>query len=82
MRNFKLFSLLLVLLASCTRPSSVEIEKHAIVNVFKKRPVSVHDEISPSYYAVLDNGDTVPVHERARPNDTITYKYYQYVEKR
>ena len=82
MRNFKLLSLLLVLLASCTRPSSVEIEKHAIVKVFKKRPVSVHDEISPSYYAVLDNGDTVPVHERARTNDTITYKYYQYVEKR
>ena len=82
MRNYTLLVLILGMLASCASPSSVKVEKHAIVRVFKKRPISIHDEISPRYYAVLDNGDIVPVHERTRINDTVTYKYYQYVENR
>lgn len=82
MRNFILLILTLGLLASCAGPSSVKVEKHAIVRVFKKRPISIHDEISPRYYAVLDNGDIVPVSERTSVYDTVTYKYYQYVEKR
>jgi hypothetical protein len=82
MRKYTLLTLAFGMLASCAGQSSVQVEKHAIVRVFKKRPVSIHDEISPRYYAVLDNGDTVPVHERARSCDTVTYKYYQYVEKR
>jgi hypothetical protein len=82
MRNYILLTLTLAMLASCAGPSSVKVEKHAIVRVFKKRPISIHDEISPRYYAVLDNGDIVPVHERTRLCDTVTYKYYQYVENR
>lgn len=82
MRKYTILVLIFGMLASCASPSSVKIEKHEIVEVFKKRPISIHDEISPRYYAVLDNGDTVPVHERARVNDTVTYKYYQYVENR
>jgi uncharacterized protein YcfL len=82
MRKYTLLVLVLGMLASCAGPSSVKVERHAIVEIFKKKPISVHDEISPRYYAVLENGDTVPVHERTRINDTVTYKYYQYVEKR
>jgi uncharacterized protein YcfL len=81
MRNYTLLVLALGMLAGCTSQSSVKVERHVIVEIFKKKPISVHDEISPRYYAVLENGDTVPVHERTRINDTVTYKYYQYVEK-
>jgi hypothetical protein len=70
------------MIAGCVKPSAVKHEKHAVLSVFKKKPVSIHDEISPRYYAVLDNGDTVSVGETTRPYDTITYKYYNYVEKR
>jgi uncharacterized protein YcfL len=82
MRNYILLVLILGILASCESPSSVKIEKHVIVEVFKKKPISIHDEISPRYYAVLENGDIVPIHERTQINDTVTYKYYQYVENR
>ena len=82
MRKYTILVLILGMLASCSSPSSVKIEKHAIVEVFKKRPISIHDEISPRYYAVLDNGDTTIIHETAKANDTVTYKYYQYVENR
>jgi hypothetical protein len=82
MRKYTILVLILGMLASCAGPSSVKVEKHAIVRVFKKRPISIHDEISPRYYAVLDNGDIVPVSERTRVYDTVTYKYYQYVENR
>ena len=82
MRNYTLLVLALGMLAGCASPSSVKVERHVIVEIFKKKPISIHDEISPRYYAVLKNGDTVPVHERTQINDTVTYKYYQYVEKR
>ena len=82
MRKYTILVLILGMLASCSSPSSVKIEKHVIVRVFKKRPISIHDEISPRYYAVLDNGDTTIIHETAKANDTVTYKYYQYVENR
>lgn len=82
MRNFILLISALGMIAGCAKPSSVKQEKHTVLNVFKKKPVSIHDEISPRYYAVLDNGDTVSVTGSTRPYDTITYKYYQYVENR
>lgn len=82
MRKYTILILILGMIASCTNPSSVKIEKHVIIKVFKKRPISIHDEISPRYYALLDNGDTVPVHERAKVDDTLIYKYYQHVENR
>jgi hypothetical protein len=82
MRTFIILTLALSAITSCVKPSAVKHEKHAVLSVFKKKPVSIHDEISPRYYAVLDNGDTVSVGETTRPYDTITYKYYQYVEKR
>ena len=82
MRKYTILVLILGMRASCSSPSSVKIEKHVIVSVFKKRPISIHDEISPRYYAVLDNGDTTIIHETAKANDTVTYKYYQYVENR
>jgi len=83
MRKILIISLLLigVLASGCTQQAPSKIEKHLVVKVFIKRPVSVHDQISPRFYAVLDNEDTVPVGPRTRAGDTITYKYYQHVEK-
>ena len=49
--------------------------KFRIVSVFRQRPVGIHEEISPKYYGVLENGDTVPVSVNSRPGDSITYVY-------
>lgn len=75
----------IMIFASCqwpTQPQAERVESHAVVGVFKKRPISIHDEISPRYAGILDNGDTISVSEKTRPGDTIVYKFYQYVEKR
>jgi hypothetical protein len=77
-----LFSLALasITLTSCKQAdvemTIVRTEKHRIVQVFRNRPVSVHDEISPRWKAVLDNGDTVSCNQLQKPGDTITYQFY------
>jgi hypothetical protein len=48
---------------------------HVIIKKFKVPPTSVHDEISPRYKAVLENGDTVYTTQNSKPGDTITYRY-------
>jgi hypothetical protein len=50
---------------------------HVIVKKFKVPPVSVHDDISPRYKAVLENGDTVPTTQNSKPGDTVSYIYYK-----
>ena len=85
MRKWIFFSILILslpLTGCLTEPVGVEEERHTIVEVFKLAPVSIHDEISPRYRAVLSNGDTIPVAQFERVGDTITYKYYHHVEKR
>jgi hypothetical protein len=49
---------------------------HVIVKKFKVPPVSVHDDISPRYRAVLENGDTVPTSQNSKLGDTVSYIYY------
>jgi len=76
---FKILALALIM-AGCSQPKveKVTLEKHAIVEVFKRAPIGVHEYLSPSYYAILENGDTVPVRSRTQIGDTITYKYIKY----
>lgn len=78
---FKLL-ILLIIVSSCNQPTieTVALENHAIVEVFKQAPISVHDYLSPRYYAILENGDTVPVRSRTQIGDTITYKYIKYAK--
>jgi hypothetical protein len=64
---------------SCTPTKVHHTENHVVIAVFKKAPIGVHEEISPRYYGILENGDTIPVSQITRPNDTIQYTY---VEKR
>lgn len=52
------------------------VEHHVITEIIKKKTVSIHDEISPRYRAVLSNGDTVPCADYRQIGDTITYIYY------
>jgi uncharacterized protein YcfL len=74
--------LALILLNSCEEvPRVVTEEKHVIVNKFKVPPVGVHEEISPRYKAVLENGDTVPVNQNSKVGDTITYRFISKVER-
>lgn len=62
-------------LNSCQQQAQELKVKFRTVSVFRKRPVGVHEEISPKYYGVLENGDTVPVSVNSRPGDSITYVY-------
>lgn len=63
------------LLGSCYESIKGEEVKHIIVKKFKVTPVSIHDEISPKFRAVLENGDTVPTGENSRIGDTVSYIY-------
>jgi len=63
-------------LNSCQQePLQETVIKFRVVSVFKKPPVNIHEEISPRYYAILENGDTVPADVNSRPGDSITYIY-------
>ncbi len=70
----------IIMLASCKQTnvemSIIRTEKHRIVQVLRNTPVSVHDEVSPRWKAVLDNGDTVSCNQLQKPGDTITYQFY------
>lgn len=67
-------------LASCESPTpeSVVIEKFRVIEVYKKRPISVHDEINPKWNAVLSNGDTVTCNNYTQVGDSIIYKFIKY----
>jgi hypothetical protein len=75
----KMNSLLLVLsvffLDSCYESIQGEEVKHIIVKKFRVTPVSIHDEMSPKFRAVLENGDTVRTGENSRVGDTVSYIY-------
>ena len=62
-------------------PKQVEVQKHQVVRVYKNRPASIHEEISPRYSAILTNGDTVSCTQNTRVGDTITYKFIEYGRK-
>lgn len=73
LNNIKIF-IILILIASCTNTVSKQ-EAYVIMDLWKEYPVSIHQEISPRYKALLNNGDTVPCSAQARIGDTIYYKY-------
>jgi hypothetical protein len=51
-------------------------EIHTVIKVWKQRPISVQDDVSPQYKAVLENGDTVPARYNTLPGDIFKYVYY------
>jgi hypothetical protein len=75
--NSLLLGLSVFFLGSCNEYKVDEVQKHIIVKKFKVTPVSIHDEISPRYRAVLENGDTVAAGENSRVGDTIEFIYYK-----
>ena len=66
---------ILIILNSCQQTTGTKVN-HVIVKKFKVPPVSVHDDISPKYRAVLENGDTVPTSQNSKLGDTVSYIYY------
>ena len=76
MRVINIISIML-LLNSCQENTGTKTKvNHVIIKKFKVPPVGVHEEISPRYRAVLENGDTVPTSQTSRPGDTVRYFYY------
>jgi hypothetical protein len=65
---------ILIILNSCQQTTGTKVN-HVIIKKFKVAPVSVHDDISPRYKAVLENGDTIPVNQTSRPGDTVSFIY-------
>ena len=80
MKHYFKILILLAIVSSCNQPTieKVTLEKHIVVKVFKQAPIGVHEYLSPKYYAILENGDTLPVGARTQIGDTITYKYIKY----
>lgn len=76
MKLFYSIMVALVFTSCTTEPVDVSRFNYEVVQIFKVRPVSIHDEISPRYKAVLSNGDTVPASQNTRVGDTITFFYY------
>lgn len=77
MKKLTLLIVCAIGLAACEikEPECVAIERFKVIEVYKKRPISVHDEINPSWNAVLSNGDTVPCSSYTQVGDSITYKF-------
>jgi hypothetical protein len=75
--NSLLLGLSVFLLGSCYESIKGEEVKHKIVKKFKLPPSGIHEELSPRYRGVLENGDTVPVGESTRVGDTVSYIYYK-----
>ena len=50
-------------------------EPHLVIKVWKESPKSIHDEMSPKFRAVLENGDTIPVIPYTSVGDTIIYRF-------
>lgn len=75
--NSLLLGLSVFLLGSCYESVKGDEVKHKIVKKFRVPLSGVHDEISPRYHGVLENGDTVPVGEDTRVGDTVSYIYYK-----
>jgi hypothetical protein len=72
-----LISFALILVGCQMKARKIDhVEKHVITEIIRKNPVSIHDEISPRFRAVLSNGDTVPCTDYRQVGDTITYIYY------
>jgi hypothetical protein len=80
MKHYFKILILLAIVSSCNQPTieKVTLEKHIAVKVFKQAPIGVHEYLSPKYYAILENGDTVPVSAKIQIGDTISYKYIKY----
>jgi hypothetical protein len=67
---------ILIILNSCQQTTGTRVN-HVIIKNFKVPPVSVHDDISPRYKAVLENGDTIPSSQNSKPGDTVSFIYYK-----
>lgn len=78
LNNSRIFLILLLSLVGCTGTvTKKKQETHVIVKIWWVPPTNIHQEISPRYKALLDNGDTVPCSPQAHIGDTIYYKYYK-----
>lgn len=74
------FSLLILFFLCFCTPQSHDIErveKHTITQITRKKQASIHEEISPKYCAILENGDTIFTTKNGRINDTIYYVFYR-----
>jgi hypothetical protein len=67
--------LLVSTLFSCRESKVEHCDAYAVIKTWKVRPVSIHDEITPKYQAVLSNGDTIPCDNYTKAGDTIYYTY-------
>lgn len=68
--------LVLLTLSSCSNEDTVRLEQHTVIRVFKVPPVTVLDQITPIYKAVLEDSSQIPVPANTVPSQIFTYKYY------
>jgi len=73
MRVLYIFAILT--LFACSTGKVDHCDAYAVTQTWKERPVSIHDEMTPKYKAVLSNGDTIPCSANTSVGDTIYYTY-------
>lgn len=76
-----LFGLLLLFLVNaCTAPKvkNIVVERHTIDSVWFKRPVSIHDDINPTWMFRTSDGAIHSTIRKPKIGDTIIYKKVLY----
>lgn len=64
-----------LILTACGSSKVDHCDAYAVIKTWKERPISIHDEMSPKYKAILSNGDTIPCDSYTQVGDTIYYTY-------
>jgi len=78
MRTITLVSSVLIALTGCATDSrSPKLEEHTVVRVYEVEPVTVVDQASPTYMAVLEDSNRLPVPAGTRTGQIFTFQTYK-----
>lgn len=78
MKTFSLYFVALLTLISCSKSTELEsyiqeVKKGEIVKIFRQKPSNIHEEISPKYYAITSENDTISCSRYSKIGSTIYF---------
>ena len=81
MTKFFAFITTTLLLISCGKSSQLEeytrdVKKGVIVEIFRKNPCGIHEEVSPKFYAITHESDTVTCTRYSKIGDSVYFIKY------
>lgn len=80
MKFFVTFAVMFSLI-SCSQSSQLEeytrdVKKGVIVEIFRKNPCGIHEEISPKFFAITHENDTVTCTRYSKIGDSVYFIKY------